>query len=139
MHIPLALLGGKHLSTLVDLLHGGSSREPKLTEVHCSVPQFLIFKQQYQQLLVFLGAPYQAVEQSYLDVLHRNFTETEARCSHALLCPSSPSCRSPSAGFPNVSAPRLFLPPVCGSHVAHGFGLRYLSPPLLCVAETALS
>lgn len=67
------------------------------------MPQFLILKQQYNKLLVSLGAPYQAVEQSCLDVLHCNVTEREGRCPHAPLCPSSPSCKSPSAGFPNVS------------------------------------
>ena len=52
------------------------------------MPQFLILKRQYKQLLVFLGAPHQTVEQSYLDVLHCNVTERDR--GKVLPCPTLP-------------------------------------------------
>lgn len=85
---------------------------------------------------MFRRAPYQAVEQPYLDILHHNVTEIEERCSCAPLCPCFSSCRSLSAGFPNVSVSSLFVQPVHGSYVVHGFAFEVSQNfLLLCVAE----
>lgn len=131
VYVPSAQRGGKNLGTPPNTLPQVYRSQLLWALVPC-------FKTAIKRLLDFLGAPNHVGERSYLDVFHLNTIER----GWVLPCPIVPQLFFPQVflgRFSKHESPQPGPSPPHGSHAVPGLALRYLSPPLLRVAETALS